>query len=228
MACGTEIAEGAPCVRWRPSAKTFTDWISLIPEAAHSGPSGYVCACCAPWLKNTLLTATQQCVISKHGAWLLRTDAARAWLLRSPPEPPFVVLISDAMKQHLIWRAPFTLDPALLQIQFGRRTLRIDRALLERGERAAAEAAEIAREHGLKMPSRHPFSSLDRSRADPVHGVLRTDVVRLAANQPSLAARLETLRQLGEGELWALAILSKAKTETPAATPLTLKRTVDG
>lgn len=221
MACGQTIAPGQVAITWSPSTGTFTDWPYLV--APGGTVSRRVCASCAPFLENALLTGTQKCVVSLSGAWSLSKDSHRVWFLRTPPAQPFVAVVSDSMKQHLLWRAAVTTDINLLRVQLGRRGLRIDRPLLLQAVQWCARAANLAREAGLRVAPDHPFRFLDRDCADPEHGMLRADIVRLAARTPELAEILEQLAQLGEGELWALSSLAKAKKEEPLAEPLILR-----
>lgn len=218
MACGTMIPEGAPRLTWKPNQGTFTDWQYL------DNHSRVCCPNCVPFLENRMLLATQRCVISATGAWSLSKDAHRAWLLRTPPDPPFVAVISDSMKQHLLWRAAVTVDKDLLRIQIGRSSLMIDRPMLMEAVGWANEAADIARAGGLKVNTRHPFAALDRERAAPAHAVLRNDIVRYAAAMPRLRTLLDHLLMLGEGELWGLSILAKQKEEVALQEPLSLDK----
>jgi CRISPR type IV-associated protein Csf1 len=221
MACGQAIAPGQAAIPWAPSTGTFTDWQYLV--APGGTISRHVCTSCAPFLANAMLTGTAKCVVSLAGAWSLSKDSHRAWFLRTPPAPPFVAVVSDRMKQHLLWRAAVTTDANLLRVQLGRRGLRIDRPLLLQAVQWCEKAANLAREAGLRVTPNHPFRLLDRDCADPEHGMLRADIVCLAASTPELGAILAQLAQLGEGELWALSSLAKAKKEEPLAEPLVLR-----
>ncbi len=222
MACGTSIPAGDAVIEWAPSHSNFTDWQYLIRDG-YRGSSGGVCRDCAPLLKNRVMQRTQKCVISRDdGAWSLAKDANRTWLLRTPPKPPFVAVIGDAMKQHLLWRAAVTIDSDLIFVQLGRSTLRIDRPRLFEAEVCCIQAAQIASTLGVAVQARHPYLALDRERSDPGHGVLNPAIMGASAHSGELADRLDALLQLGEGELWALSALVKAKIEVPLAEPLTL------
>lgn len=216
MACGVTIARGESAIKWRPSKSTFTDFQYL------AAGSGVLCIYCAPLVENRVLVKTQKCVISEDGAWSLAKDAHRAWFLTDPPRTPFVAVISDSMKQHLIWRAPVTLDTDLLRVQIGRSSLSIDRPLLLEAVGWASAAAEIARAAGLRVTPNHPFARLDRERSAPGHGTVRGDILALANDHSELRELLRRLHALGEGELWGLSVLAKARRETPTVEPLNL------
>lgn len=220
MACGSTIAVGEAALRWAPSPSTFTDW-QYLARPGENAASGVVCADCAPLLGNDGMTPTQACVISRDdGAWSLSKDVNIMWFLRTPPKPPFVAVISDSMKQHLLWRAAVTTDTDLVFVQLGRSSLAIDRPLLAEAEGWCIRSAELARELGLAVTPRHPFRALDRKRGRPEHGILSPRIVEASRRSGELADLLHALLQLGEGELWALSILAKATVISPLAEPL--------
>lgn len=222
MACGSTIAPGEAALRWAPSPSTFTDWQYLARDGENA-PSGVVCGDCAPLLGNDGMTPTQHCVISREdGAWSLSKDVNIMWFLRTPPKPPFVAVIADSMKQHLLWRAAVTTDTDLLYVQIGRSSLAIDRPLLFQGEAWCIRAAELARELGIRVTPRHPFRTLDRKRAGPEHAILNPRIIEASRDNRELADLLDALVQLGEGELWALSVLAKATVIAPLAEPLKL------
>lgn len=209
MACGTPIPAGAPRAPWKPSRNTFTDWAYL------AGASGVVCPDCTPFMQTETMMRAQACVANGEGVWSLKKDAHRMWLLTDLPQPPFVVVIADSRKQHLVWRAAVTLDRDLIRLQLGRAALSIDRPLALEAASWARELADAARAAGIKLTSHHAFASLDRQRTNVRHAVPRRDIAQFARADPRAGGLLARLLCLGEGELWALSVLSKAKTETP-------------
>lgn len=209
MACASPIPAGGARASWKPVVGTFTDWAYL------AGASGVICPDCVLFMENDTLERVQACVANREGAWSLRKDAHRLWLLTDPPEPPFVAMISDARKQHLVWRAAVTLDRDLIRLQLGRASLSIDRPLALEAAVWARELAQAAREAGIKVSAHHPFASLDRERAHPGHAVARADIAAFAQGDAHHRSLLARLLNLGEGELWALSVLSKAKAEVP-------------
>lgn len=221
VTCGATIAPGGRHVPWTPSRGSFTDWMRLATIMGDVVQTWHVCTDCAPLLGNEGLKATASAVINCAGAWSLKTDAQRAWFLRTPPKTPFVACISDAMKQHTAWPATVTVDPALLCVQLGRRCLTVNRALLAEAEEWCIEAADLARENGARLTTRHPYARLDREAKEPDHGVLRTDIQRLARRVPRLQMLLDHLTErIGDGELWALAHLVKKTPPVPECQPL--------
>lgn len=213
MTCGRTVPEGGTRVRWKPGA-SFTDWQYLASD------SNAVCGDCSAFLGAVTLRNCAYMVANRRGAWKLTRDEHLVWLLTDPPAPPFVTVFAESQQQHLVWRAAPTLDANLMHIQYGRRSLRIDRPALFDASEKARRAAEIARENGCRVTPRHPFTRLDRKLTDLSHGVIRGDILGLAEENGELSALLDELMQLDEGVLWGLSILNKSKIENPLAEPL--------
>lgn len=208
-------------IPWKPAKTAFTDWTRLARSDGDIVSDWVTCGDCAPLLEKKVMIKTQKCVISRNGAWSLSTDNQRSWLFTSPPTPPFVVAISDSMRQHVLWPARVTQHQDSLWVQFGRRSLHIDRALLMEAKDWCREAAEIGREHNLKVSPHHPFMALDRNIQNPWHGVMRRDFESIAEGHQRLKSLLGSIvGELGDGELWGLAHIAKMKPVTPEATPI--------
>lgn len=217
--CGQGIEPGEPSTPtgFGPS---FNDGASLAAR------SGVLCGSCPPFLTGPGLRATQKVVITRDGAFPLAKDVHRAWFFLTPPEPPYVALVSDSMLQHLIWRTPLTLSNDLQIVRLGPKLLRIRRRVLIEALDWAREAIEAiapsrpeaaeaktvrTKSKPAKPPARHPFVSLDREMGSPTHGLLRADVAR----DPRATPWIERLRTLTSGELWALATLAKREAPVP-------------
>lgn len=216
-ACGAPLAAGSPSNRFKPTPSTFTDFQYLC--AVPTNGEYVICQDCrqfaGPGVAN-VMTATQYCVLSaQDGAAKLTNDAHRTWLLLTPPSAPFVAMISTQKRQHLVWRARVTLDPDLIYIQIGRRSLSIDRQRALAAVKTCAEAAQLARDLGLKVTPQHPFQRLDRGITDPRHAQIAAPIRAAAQRSAALREAIECLLQLGPGEQWALSILAKAKPEDP-------------
>lgn len=203
--CGRPIAAGEPAAPtgFGPS---FMDDLSLAAR------TGVVCGWCVPFLSAEVMRATQKVVITREGVFPLAKDVHRAWFLLTPPEPPYVAVVSDTMIQHLVWRTPVTLSNDLQIVRLGQRLLKIRRGVLLDALKWAQEAiACIDASKTAEKPTRHPYVSLDREMASFTHGLFRTDVARDPRAEPWLAR----LRKLTLGETWALATLAKRETPTP-------------
>lgn len=222
-ACGTALKAGDLHALEKPGKSSFSDWQYM--QKAISGTADTFCLCpdCAIMMNSGMMSVAQNCVITTENVWRVSSDAHRLSILRDPPEPPFIwVAKSTINAQHVVWRAPVTLDKDFLQIQIVRHTYTIDRKLLAKGENAALQCADIARDHGLKI-GKHPFASLSRNMDGEGHGVVRHDVLNLAMKVPELAPLIQTLRTMGEGELLAMATTLKKNPVDPVREPLIAK-----
>ena len=205
--CGAPIAEGDLAV---PTSfgNNFTDDLSLATR------SGVVCGACAPFLTIGPMRALQKVVVTRDGAYPLAKDVHRAWFFLTPPEPPYVAVVSDSMLQHLVWRTPVTLSNDLQIVRLGQRLLTIRRPVLLAALDWAREAMLATLEPGQPAPenfARHPYVSLDREMTGTAHARIRNDV----AAAPRAAPWLAKLRELTPGETWALATLAKRAGVTP-------------
>lgn len=215
MFCGFLIPSGQARFAYKPGA-SFSDWQYLAAR------TNVLCAACVRFTENSILMATSHCVINKHGAWSLRKDEQLAWLFTTPPEPPFVVVWSDAQKAHLMWRATVSLDDNLIYVQIGRERISVDRALLAHALEWSQELVDIAVAHGEDhfAGRRHPFIALDRKREDLSHGQLSERILKLSAHDARARDLIGNLLAIGEGERWALAVLAKRNPVAPKAQPL--------
>jgi len=219
--CGKPVNPGDIAVidkhRFGPN---FTDGPALAAKG-----SGAVCGSCSAVMNAPPLAALQRHLITSEGAFSLGTDSARTWLLLTPPEPPWVAVITDSKQSHMIWRTPVTVDNNLMTIRYGGRLLRIRRSILMEAiqdcqtlmdDLRAFKAAQVK---GAKLAedSKHPFVDLKREMDQPMFGVVRADVMVMAKAKRELAtiARLQRLAQLTPGELWGLATLIKKTPVTP-------------
>ncbi|MFG1187906.1 type IV CRISPR-associated protein Csf1 [Xanthobacter aminoxidans] len=237
--CGKPIAAGDLAVP-SPFGPTFTDDLSLAAR------SGVVCGACAVLLGAGALKLFQKAVVTRDGIFPLAKDAHRAWLFLTPPEPPFVAVVSTTMQQHLIWRTPVTVSKDLLIVRLGQRIMRIRRPVLlaaiewceqagvafqvavaaQSAAQAASSAAEVPA--GGKRP-RKPTKAQQAAELAPPHpfveldreaSSLRHGVIRSDMEAvPEARPYLARLRALNPGELWALASLVKRNRPTPEQPP---------
>lgn len=186
------IAHGDPYLPWK-AGENFMDQQSTVASPVISGYA-------APFLTKTVMQKTQRMVFCREGAFSLGTDAARTWFFLTPPEPPFVAVISSSMLQHLIWRTPICWSQDAVVFRHGPDLLQVRRPRL-------LEAVAVLREYAATHdPKDRPFLCLDRDRDDVRHGRLKRD----------LDPRVRTqLLDLTPGELMALATLCKRHPEAP-------------
>lgn len=183
--------------------KGFMDATSLASR------SGAVCGFCATSKQIAVLRNMQKAVFSKDGAFPLAKDVHRAWFLLTPPEPPFVAVISDAMTQHLVWRTPVSWSKDVFVVRLGQQLLKIRRPMLIKAVESAADfMANDEKNSKSKNPMKHPFATLSRELDGLSHGAIR----------PEFIGRVpDILLKLTPGELWAMATLAKRDTPIPEA-----------
>lgn len=217
-ACGVTIQKGDPVIK--PSlGDSFTDWQYLIhPGAVH------LCTHCATCFGKAFLQSFQTsrapaAVFSQDGAWLITKDQQRHWFLLNPPKPPFVAYIAMTNNQHLVWRAPFTMDTRVVKIAHGRSTLIIHRERLFKASEICFEITEQIRKDGIKINTNHPFISLSRDMDVDGYGRIRADILTWMIKK-GMKEKLRFLESLNEGELWGLGILNKSKPEIPQETTI--------
>lgn len=191
---GVPIQPGDPVDAWLPGPN-FTDDVDLAAR------SGVISGWASVFMRKPVMTKTQRVVFTREGAFSLAKDNDRAWLLLTPPAPPWLAVIGDSTLQHLVWRTPPTLDNRLMFIRLGKETVfRIRPDLVKEA------LSRIAHQRTLDPNFHHGFVSLDRDAKDLSHGVIRHDT------PAELAAFFSTLCA---GEIWALSILAKANPPTP-------------
>lgn len=223
--CGKPVLPGDLAVRDKDRfGQQFTDGPSLACKG-----SGAVCGSCSAVMNAKPLRALQHAVVTAKAAYPIRKDVHRSWFLLTPPEPPYVVVVSDTKQAHLVWRTPVTMDNNLVVVRLGARLLRIRRWVLDQALRdcqLVADAVNAARvagdaQGGRKRAEveglRHPFVALARDFDEPAHGVLRREVASEDERSPEsgVGRAVARLKRLGPGELWALATLAKRNIEQP-------------
>lgn len=211
---------------------TFNDAYSMCGKAADP-----ICSACAAIWNRRFLLDLSKCIVTTEGVWAIASNDDRAWFLRNPPKPPFVMVCGLAKQQHLYWRTPVCWSTELITLRVGthvgtvRRQLVLDALplgvqVLEKArafaERRAAQDAKAGgsvkqRRASKSTPARaatgaipHVFVRLDRELLSTSHLTLKASVRDYLASDEATTAE----RQLGELnpiEGWALAALVNPK-----------------
>lgn len=184
---GCLIRQGDPHSGWVPGT-------NFMDQHAQACNSRVVSGAAAALLPMPVMLKAQRAVFCREGAFSLAKDSHRAWFFLTPPEPPFVAVISTSTLQHLVWRTPLCWSQDLIVFRFGPSVLTVRRPRL-------LAALDVLREHSGED---RPFVLLDREEKKPQHGRF------MASASPALRRQLADLTR---GELLALAILAK---KTPA------------
>ena len=220
--CGRPITTGDLHVP-KSIGENFLD-ASALASPGHAT----VCGWCAACKGKSFLGRVGGTVFTRDGAFSIMTDDARAWFFLTPPKPPFMAVLKTITKsQHLVWRAPMTYSLEAIQLRFGPNVMTLRHSVLMKAVEVCREVGAAITSYreqpqdkgkgkGKKKPAKaagHPFDFLSRDMKDPRGARFKKDALDLAAVDPGIAKKLEFLRRLTDGELWALATLCK---ETPA------------
>lgn len=206
--CAKPIRAGDPAASFEP-AKTFTDTLKTFP-------SGLICgACAAVTSSQVMLRNFQRAVITRDGVYPIGTDANRAWMWLTPPEPPFAVVINHSTMgaYHYVWRTPVSMSKELICANVDDTLYWVDRPTLLKSVKVCNELLELMRKHGLKKAQ--VWRGPSREGRGSSHGLLTPAVHEVAGLEPHAKPLVEFLKNLDEGVLVALASIVKAKPVAP-------------
>lgn len=203
--CGKPIRTGDLYEPATALGEYFSDTRDLADNTRMSCP-----ACSAVRTKKAMF-ALQRALVTDYGIYSIAPAAARSWLFLTPPEPPFVAVLTTATLQHLIWRTPVTLSSDLIVIRHGARLHTIR-------PRLVAEARDVClrlRDADPKIKN-GPYVLLDRAEEAPTHGLLREQVWQTMSQEERAI-----FNRLTPGEVWALAHVISVSPSQPQ--PVTIK-----
>lgn len=217
--CRRPIEEGDLHVIWE-AKRSFADFHKL-------GAGNVVCGFCAATTEQSVMRNFQRAVITEHGVYEIGSDAQRAWLWLTPPEPPFAVVINHNITGtfHYHWRTPVTLDKDLIRANIDGTIYDVRRTrVLQALEHSKVLIAALS-QHAttpLKKEVKSPFVVLQRQPADVKsdHGLLRSDIRALRVHSPEYAGAINFLDTLAPGELHALSPFLKQNPAEPITPPL--------
>jgi CRISPR type IV-associated protein Csf1 len=180
-----------------------------------------LCGYCVHLTDKKLMQMTQHACITTEHILPFHKLSHKKWLLMHPPEPPFVVLQSDAKLAHMIWRTPVTISKDSWYVRLGRRQLIVRMPLVRAALECFASVADRfgPTQQGTKegaVPTRllSPSAALGYELDDMDFWRIRSDV------RPYLSADdLASIHRLRPGEYWALAILCSKKEPTDPLKP---------
>ena len=206
--CGKQIKTGELCSRILPG-DTFMDGPELC---ARDSARNIVCGFCVHLTGKKVMLNTQHVCITREHVLPMRQLAHKKWILLHPPEPPFVIVQSDAPLAHMLWRTPVTISKDLWYVRVGKRQLIVRMAFvkeaLRRFEAVATRYADArpARKEREQQLVRSPFVLLGYELDDLVLWRLRSDVRPYVEPDD-----VNLINKLRPGEYWALAILTTTK-----------------
>lgn len=218
LMCGHVYAVGEPVVG-ASLPDTFTNWGELAAPG-----SQFVCGHCAAVSQDPWMQAWMHSVITRDGVFKFASNADIAFWLLEPPQGPFVMTRGDQQKQHLVWRTPVNYNREVFQVRIGEKLVTIRRAHLVKARDAAQALSQMvsanreeSKKRGRKATSDfiNPFIRVAREMDDLLAGMLRTEVLELAAQNPDAQTHVDVLLQCTHGEIWGLtAVLYAEPSET--------------
>lgn len=202
--CGVAHQQGDPIAPFSPD-ESFTDWAEL-----GSPQSRVICGWCAGVWQRPFMDTYSKSIASSEGFFPCASNDHIAYWLLNPPEPPFVMYLSDQRIQHIVWKASPNYSKKLFTVRFGNRMLVVRPDKLKA---AKASIEEIVIQVNLQSVKKikTPFSSLARGLDDVSHGQIRATTYAEILKNPKLIEELNNLHQLTPGEVWGLTAVCYAK-----------------
>ncbi|MGF6440143.1 type IV CRISPR-associated protein Csf1 [Paraburkholderia youngii] len=208
--CGYPYQAGDPVLAFRPES-SFTDYGALRGQG-NKAIDGW---CAATWTREFTQTHGKA-VVSRQGVFKAASNNDIAWWLLNPPEGPWLFVQMDQQVQHLFWRAPVNYSRDVFFIQYGEARLTVRRENLARGADAARRLAIVASEGRKGAALKHPFVRLARELDEPLHGLLRPNLYKIANDRVEVGADIDIVAGLTSGELWGLtAVLYATESAVP-------------
>lgn len=136
--CGGPIAMGEPCFEQRFGGG-FNDGPATLDLVGNQ-----ICGWCGPFLEATQMTQMQGVLVHQESgdpgeAWRVTRKAHIRWAFEQRFEGPLVIALATRKREHLIWQAPVSLSPEVLQIRLGRETLLVRRKMIDRYREEATD-----------------------------------------------------------------------------------------
>jgi CRISPR type IV-associated protein Csf1 len=203
--CGKLHNKGDSVFPFKPD-DSFTDVSSLAVPG-----SPVMCGACVGVWNEEFTQKYMNSVICSEGVYPFASNNDIAYWLMNPPKPPFMLMIGDQKRQHLVWRTPINHSREIYQVRFGSKLLTIRRSRLAPALEACDQlsaAASIGRKGGAL---KSPFQSMARALKDIKHSKINSKVYDVVKSNPELKPALDFITNLTPGELWALTALLYGK-----------------
>lgn len=195
--CGHPHEPGTPIAPFAP-ADSFTDYPSLIAPN-----STVICGWCAATWSQDFTQTHLKSIICEQGVFPAASNDHIAYWLLNPPEPPFMLMIGDQKRQHVVWRTPVNLSKDIITLRFGEQLFTIrPKALKEAVDQINVLISAFNASSKKKRKS--PFMSLSRDVDTQMHGLIANEILAFVETRPELQVCLDTINALSSGELWGL------------------------
>lgn len=208
--CGRPIQPSEP---YKPAKakEGFSDTRDL------AAPGSPLCGGCTILGLKPAMNRLSFSVLTREGVYPIAKDIHKAWLFLSPPEPPFVAVISASTMAHLVWRTPVSLSKERFYLRYGNDlfTIRPEKissaiacAQALRFRREEQQPTSVKAKRGTVRLS--PYLALDRNLVNHNHGQLSSATI-----EHMKPAEKALFLSLTSGEVWALSFLLTTKPPIP-------------
>ena len=203
--CGHTYLAGELAMPFAPE-RSFTDYGSMKRPG-----SKLLCGWCAGAWHIDFTQKALKTVMCDDGVFPAASNADIAYWLTNPPKGNWIWVIGDQKRQHIVWRATVNTSQEIFQVRRGENNMTIRRAYLFVAVDAAKNLAAIASTGRKGAALKSPFIRLSRDLDEPVHGMIREDLHRLAQTDVQVSEDVHVLQSCTPGELWALTALLYAE-----------------
>jgi CRISPR type IV-associated protein Csf1 len=199
--CGAAHAQGELVTPFAPE-DSFTDYGALKAPA-----SKVLCGWCAAAWNVDFTQKALKTVMCKDGVFAASSNADIGYWVNNPPEGPWIWVMGDQKRQHVVWRTTVNTSKDVFQVLFGENKLTVRRKKVNEAADAARRLATAASVGRKGAPLKSPFLRLARDLDNNAHGTIRFDLQRRAQQEPQIKQDIRILQTCTPGELWALRAL---------------------
>ena len=203
--CGCAYSAGNLVMPFAPE-KSFTDYGSMKKPC-----SKFLCGWCAGTWTVDFTQKALKTVMCSDGVFAAASNADIAYWLTNPPKGEWIWVMGDQKRKHIVWRATVNTSQELFQIRHGENNMTIRRDHLMKAVEAARSLAIVASTGRKGAALKSPFIRLSRDLDEPVHGMIRDDLHKLAQTDVQIQYDVRLLQCCTPGELWALTALLYAE-----------------
>ena len=203
--CGHAYLAGELVMPFAPIS-SFTDYGSM-----KSPGSKFLCGWCAGGWHVDFTQKALKTVMCADGVFPAASNADIAYWLTNPPKGHWIWVMGDQKRQHIVWRATVNTSQEIFQIRQGENNMTVRRAYLFAAVDAAKNLADVASKGHKGSALKSPFMRLSRDLDEPLHGMIREDLHRLAQTDVQVRSDVRVLQSCTPGELWALTALLYAE-----------------
>ncbi|WP_231373465.1 type IV CRISPR-associated protein Csf1 [Thioalkalivibrio sp. ALE19] len=208
--CGGTIEQGDLRFEQKFGA-SFNDGAATLDRVGN-----WICGWCGPFLEAGQMTQMQGVLVHQPEgepgqAWRVTRNSHIRWAYDQRFEGPVVLAKATRKREHLIWQAPVSLSPDLIQFRLGRDNLVVRRDLVEQFRNAVND--DLLKDLFPKTPAGKRFFRLGQQMAEnAVNGFPKA-----RAWYDALPEDLRTpFENMGPGDLWFVQYVLTQTPEEPA------------